>query len=132
LKIKMKKLLLVPALAFQVFSCGLVFAQRYEIDLAEPIGDTEKITADNGIDLLVQYIALLYSYGAALIGVLCVFIIVISGVQIIFGGVAAEGVTQAKTRIFQAIFSLILLFGSALLLTTINPGFFKTFQAGIL
>ena len=119
----MKKLFLTLALAFQVFNYGVVAA--YDVKLQEAIGDTTNITGDTGVDLVADYIEKIYKYGAAIISIICVLIIVVSGIQIIFGGVAAEGVTEAKSRIFQALFSLILLFSSALILRTINPGFFK-------
>ncbi len=82
------------------------------------------VAGKNGIDLFTNYIALIYKYAASIIGIICVLIIVISGVQISFGGANSELVNQGKERIMQAIFSLALLFLSALILKAINPGFF--------
>jgi len=82
------------------------------------------ISGESGVDLLGNYFGLWYKIGALVLGLICVLVIVISGVQIIFGGASEENVTGAKTRIWGALLSLILLFSSALILKTINPLFF--------
>jgi len=105
----------------------------YCIELREPLGGVnvegggavQSIRGETGLDLIGFYITILYQYGAALIGIVCVFIIVISGIQIIAGGANAEMVTQAKNRIMQSLLSLALLFLSAVILKTINPEFFS-------
>ena len=96
----------------------------YKIPLHESIGDTDVIRGRTGMELLTQYISMIYKYGASILGIICVLIIVISGIQIIAGGAQADFVTQAKTRIMQALLSLAILFLSAVILKTINPGFF--------
>ncbi len=114
--------------------CDPKVGDGYCIQLREPLGGVkfeggetgavQSIRGQTGIDVLGFYIAILYQYGAALIGIVCVAIIVISGIQIIAGGANAEFVTQAKDRIMQALLSLALLFLSAVILKTINPEFF--------
>ncbi len=84
----------------------------------------KSISGESGVDLLGNYFGLWYKIGALILGLICVLVIVISGVQIIFGGASEESVTSAKTRIWGALLSLILLFSSALILKTINPLFF--------
>ncbi|MCF7812519.1 pilin [Candidatus Gracilibacteria bacterium] len=106
----------------------------YRIELREPLGseniedkDGEKvqvIEGQTGAELVKNYIQLVYTYLASIIGIVAVLIIVVSGVQMMMGGADPDMVTQAKTRIFQAILSLILLFLSAAILYTVNPGFF--------
>lgn len=99
--------------------------KRYNVDI-DTFARKETASGDNGIELITSYISLFYKAVASIIGLICVLIVVISGVQITMGGIDPEGVNQAKERILQAIFSLLLLFGSALLLKTVNPGFFLT------
>ena len=82
------------------------------------------ISGDSGVDLLSSYFSMWYKFGALVLGLIAVLVIVISGVQMSIGGVSEESVTEAKTRIMAAILSLILLFSSALILNTINPQFF--------
>lgn len=113
---------------------------QYCIQLREPLGgikiegeddsrrSVQSIRGKTGLDIVGYYIAILYQYGAALIGIICVLVIVVSGVQIIAGGANSEMVTQAKGRIMQALFSLALLFLSAVILKTVNPGFFDWTQ----
>lgn len=97
----------------------------YYIKLQEPLIDgTCWIKAEGGVGVVTTYISKIYKVGAGIIGVLCVLIIVISGIQISLGGMNSEMVNQGKERIIQALLSLLLLFGSALILKTINPGFF--------
>ena len=101
---------------------------KYCITLQEALpieGDSVRsISGESGVDLLGNYFGLWYKIGSLVLGLICVLVIVISGVQIIFGGVSEESVTSAKTRIWGALLSLILLFSSALILKTINPLFF--------
>lgn len=84
----------------------------------------EVISGKNGIELLSNYVKVIYKVATGIIGVICVLIIVISGMQISFGGLSPEGVNQGKERIMQALLSLALLFGTALILQVVNPGFF--------
>ncbi len=84
----------------------------------------EVIRGDNGIKLVTEYIKVMYIVAAGIIGIVCVLIVVISGIQISFGGLSPEAVNQAKDRILQAVFSMILLFSSALILKVVNSNFF--------
>ena len=97
---------------------------KYCVQFFESIGGNNSVQGETGMDLFSSYVRILYQYGAALIGFVAVLVIVISGVQIMMGGMSQENISSAKTRILQAIFSIMLLFGSALILKTINPGFF--------
>jgi hypothetical protein len=97
---------------------------RYCVELQEPIAGTRAVVGKDGVGLLSNFIQQIYIYGASIIGIICVLIIVVSGIQISLGGANSEFVNQGKERILQALLSLILLFASALILRTINPGFF--------
>ncbi|MCF7917546.1 pilin [Candidatus Gracilibacteria bacterium] len=97
---------------------------KYCVVLQESLPHTKGIAGETGVDLIGNYVQEFYKYGASIVGIICVLIIVISGVQIMMGGAEQELVTQAKTRIFQAIASLLILFLSAAILVAINPGFF--------
>ncbi len=97
---------------------------EYCIELKEPIIGVFTVRGTNGVELISNYISLAYKYVASVIGVICVLVVVISGVQIIIGGTNQEYVSQARGRIIQALLSLALLFLSAAILKTINPGFF--------
>jgi len=105
---------------------------RYCIELQEPIAGVNKIEGNTGIELFSNYIKQIYIYGASIIGIICVLVIVVSGIQISMGGANSEFVNQGKERIMQALLSLILLFASALILRTINPGFFGVAEAGMI
>jgi len=97
----------------------------YQVKLQEPLsGQSATLSASNGVDLINQYISMIYMWAASIIGVVAVLMIVVSGLQIIFGGANTEFVSEAKGRIMQSILSLVLLFCTALLLRTINPNFF--------
>ena len=91
-----------------------------------PIGgkDVKSISGESGTDLMMNYVSMIYKFGAIILGLIAVLVIVISGVQMIAGGAEESNYTDAKDRILQAILSLIMLFSSALILKTINPDFF--------
>jgi len=126
----MKKILLAFVLA-GVIQGGLIpllpeiADAKYTIELREELGGETEVTGKTGVDLMMNYIGLFYKFAASLIGIVCVLIMVVSGVQISLGGANNSLVSQAKDRILQALFSLILLFGSYMVLRTVNPNFFS-------
>ena len=91
-----------------------------------PMGNKEikSISGNSGTDLAMNYVSMIYKFGASILGIIAVLIIVVSGVQIITGGVDDGAISAAKNRILQALLSLVMLFSSALILRTINPDFF--------
>ncbi len=97
---------------------------RYCIPLEESLGDLSAVTGTTGVDLLSSYVTVAFRYGASLIGIVCVLVIVISGVQMSIAGFDQNQYEQGKTRIIQALASMALLFLSGALLRTINPSFF--------
>lgn len=98
----------------------------YCIELQEALGQTKVIEATTGLNLIYKYIGTLYRYVASVVGIVCVAIIVISGIQISLGGISNESVSSGKARIMNALISLVLVFATGLILRTINPGFFVT------
>jgi hypothetical protein len=97
----------------------------YQVKLQEPLsGQSAYLSASNGVDLVNQYISMIYAWAASIVGIVAVLIIVVSGIQIIFGGANQELVSSAKNQIMQALLSLVLLFAMALILRTVNPNFF--------
>ncbi|NJP03805.1 hypothetical protein HC823_00820 [Candidatus Gracilibacteria bacterium] len=108
---------------------GTVEVSKYCVGFQEsiPIGKKRVVSVHgkSGVDLVANYVGMVYKFGGGLIGLIAVLVIVISGVQIIAGGANPEGVSAAKTRILQALLSLVLLFSSAMLLKAINPNFFS-------
>lgn len=81
----------------------------------------------SGVDMLYLYIGAIYRWGASIIGVIAVLVIVISGIQISAAGGEQAAVTSAKTRITQSLIGIVVLFLSGIILYTINPTFFTAF-----
>ena len=98
--------------------------KRYKLKLDTFTKNDDIIEGDTGVELWKNFTIKIYKAAAGIIGIICVLIIVFSGIQISLGGLSSEGVNQAKERIIQALLSLILLFGASLLLRVVNPGFF--------
>lgn len=80
------------------------------------------LRANSGSGLLVQYVNMIFKWGASLAGMVAVVIIIWSGIQISTS--QGKDVEGAKNRIIQSLSGLALLFLSGLLLYTINPTFF--------
>lgn len=114
----------------QRFKFGTGNYKKYCVGFQEsvPVGsqgeNANSIGADSGVDLVKQYVSMIYKFGSMFIGLVCVLVIVISGVQMTTGGIDPNAYENAKNRILAALASLILLFGSAMILRTVNPGFF--------
>lgn len=78
----------------------------------------------SGTSLLYAYIGVIYRWAAGTIGIVCVIILVVSGLQITIAGDNSGKIDEAKERITQSLAGLALLFLSAVILYTINPNFF--------
>lgn len=82
------------------------------------------VSGKNGIDIFSQYVKLLYTWAAGIVGIVAVFTIVYNGIAISMS--AGGEITEAKNRIMQSIVGLVILFLSGLILYTINPTFFTS------
>lgn len=93
-----------------------------KVELLEPIGNTGVVESETAMGFIVQYIKIMYNYGAAVVGIVCVLVIAVSGMQYAFNPESAE---EAKKRIINSLSGLALLFLSAVFLYFLNPNFFK-------
>lgn len=87
----------------------------------------ERVTyllAKTGTGVIEMYVGLIYRWAASLAGIVCILIMIVSGIQISAAGEDTQGVESAKKRIFQSLTALVILFMSALILYMINPDFF--------
>ena len=102
----------------------IAFAQsnpNISVELNEPIGNVSVIKSESAMGFIVQYMRIMYNYGAATVGIVCVLVISVSGMQYAMDSNSAE---DAKKRIVNSLSGLALLFLSAVFLYFINPNFF--------
>ena len=78
----------------------------------------------DGASFLASYIKILYQYGASIVGIIAVVILVSGGLMIMLGGLEQNLVETAKKMIFISISSLILLFMTGALLKFVNYEFY--------
>ncbi|MCX6735231.1 MAG: hypothetical protein NTZ25_04990 [Candidatus Peregrinibacteria bacterium] len=86
--------------------------------------EVQAILTKGGTSAIYGYINMIYRWGASLVGIIAVTIIIISGIQISASGGDSEAVNSAKKRILQSVVGIIVLFLSSLILYTVNPTFF--------
>lgn len=84
----------------------------------------QAVLSKGGTSLIYGYIGMVYRWGASIVGIIAVLVIVISGIQISAAGGDPEAINEAKKRIIQSIAGIAMLFLSGLILYTINPTFF--------
>lgn len=82
------------------------------------------ILSAGGTTMISGYIAMIYQWAAPIVGMICVLVIVISGLQLSFSGGDSGAVDSARKRILQSLAGLAVLFLSAVILHTVNPNFF--------
>jgi type IV secretion system pilin len=82
------------------------------------------IISDGGTAMISGYIGMLYRWGASIVGLIAVLVIVISGMQIATAGGDSQAIEEAKGRILGSIGGIVVLFLSGLILYTVNPNFF--------
>lgn len=99
---------------------GLSFTSTTDYEsLVERDGEGEIIAYY--IPFLGQYLSAIYRYTIALAGVVCIFLLIFSGIQWTLYGASADNVDAAKERIQHAITGLILITSSYTILYTIDP-----------
>lgn len=101
-------------------------AQKYV-----PLAPLPGILKDQGISL-GNYFESLFRIGIGLAGVFAVLMIVIGGVQYVGGAASPSARSDAKNKITNALFGLLLALGAWLLLYTINPDLLKKVDKNII
>jgi len=86
--------------------------------------EIQAILSKGGTALIYGYIGMIYKWGASMVGVVAVTVIILSGIQISASGGDPEAISKSKTRIIQSLAGIAVLFLSGLILNTINPNFF--------
>lgn len=87
----------------------------------------QKVTVllgQGGVSLIQTYVGMIYRWAATMAGIVCVLIMIVSGIQITASGGDTTGVEAARKRITQSLMALAVLFLSAVILYMINPNFF--------
>lgn len=83
------------------------------------------------VSKLSDYLSWLFKFALAAAAFLAVLQIVIGGLQIISGGASETARSNAKKRIQDALWGLLLAFGAVLILETISPGQFTNLSLSI-
>jgi len=86
--------------------------------------EVQAILTKGGTSGFYGYINMIYRWGASLVGLIAVTIIIVSGIQISASGGDSEAIGSAKKRIIQSIVGIVVLFLASLILYTLNPTFF--------
>lgn len=89
------------------------------------VGTFNAKTGRMSSDLLAKYIQAIYNYGMAIAGILAAIILMAGGVLWLTSGGDASKIGQAKELIFGSIIGTGILFGSWIILNTINPDLLK-------
>jgi len=123
-----KIILLFAVFGLLFFFSTAVFAQTnnvssvVDINFPCPTGVTncQNISEQTGSTGIVQYIIRLYQFGIGIVGIIAVGMIVAGGIYISTSG-AVDKRSEGKDMITSAILGIVLLFGSYIILRTINP-----------
>ncbi|MBD3331063.1 hypothetical protein GF354_06105 [Candidatus Peregrinibacteria bacterium] len=84
----------------------------------------EVLLSRGGTTLISGYIRHIYTWAASVVGIIAVFIIVYSGLQISIAGGDSQAIENAKNRIVQSLLGIALMFLAGLILYSVNPTFF--------
>lgn len=92
-------------------------------DALESCKKRQWVIGSSGIGLVKLMVKQIFTFGALSVGSIAVGTIVFQGIKISVSGVSGD-ISDAKTKILQAIGGIVLLFLSGLILLAINPEFF--------
>lgn len=121
-KIKMKKIFKTLFLFFPLFFPFLASAEITSYEITTPIpGFTLGSSPDLG-----SFIAAIFQFALAAVGLVAFFMIVYHGINYILGAANESKVGDAKDGLTQVVYGVLLLFGSVIILDTINPCILKS------
>lgn len=106
----------------ELFKCETSAKNTICVQLTEKLGTTKVIGANTGLGLIKAYLALIYRFGAVMVGIVAVLMIIIQGLKISVGG--AEAIEDGKKKILASLTGLAILFLAGAILYIINPNFF--------
>jgi hypothetical protein len=115
-----------------VQTCSPQFTYIREITLGNPLPTivtcdrVQLLFGESGIDLLKQYVGLIYRWATGIVGIIAVFIIMIQGIIISTAGGDDGKIGEAKSKIIESLTAIAILFLSGIILYTINPNYFTT------
>lgn len=98
----------------------LIFKPQISIPGLWTAGE-EKVLAKNDTSYIAQMVQGFYNYGIGIAGILATIILMAGGLVWLTSAGSSEKITQAKNLIGGSIIGLVILFGSWMLLRTINP-----------
>lgn len=118
LKKKIDETITAPKL--QIDIPGLQPFTKQDIKIVEEDGKFFAI-----IPFIAKYLEGIFRYVLAIGGIVATVLIMAAGFDWILAAGSAEAISKAKAKITNAVFGLVLIFGSYLLLSTINPDLVK-------
>jgi hypothetical protein len=93
-------------------------------DLTTTCKEVTVIFSNGGTVMISGYVGMIYRWAAPIVGMICVLVIVVSGLQLSFSAGDSGVVDAARKRIVQSLSGLAVLFLSSVILYTVNPNFF--------
>ncbi len=113
-----KKISIVVVLILATFlSVGFAFAR----DLEVPLPQTGGGSAITQTPLLPDYIKYIFNFSIGIAGLIAFLTMVYGGFRYLTSAGNPSAMSDANSQIFASLIGLVILFGSYLLLTTINP-----------
>jgi len=102
------------------------------------LSQPQKMVADGklkylDISWIAEYIRGIYNFSISVLGILCVIMVMVGGLQWLVAGGNSKAISDAKSRISSALMGLILSLGSWTILNFINPDLvnLKSLQVGV-
>lgn len=112
-----KLLLILPLFFIFLLSAGFVFAQR---ELEVPLPQIGEATISE-TPLLPEYVKYIFNFSITIAGLVAFLSLIYGGVRYLTSAGNPATMSDARDQIFAGIIGLIVILGSWVLLTTINP-----------
>jgi RsiW-degrading membrane proteinase PrsW (M82 family) len=112
----------LPLIKFVLLSLCVFALSAPAVFAAETITiDTQFLTPDTNATSVPEFIARFYELGLGIAGIIAVGMIVVGAIFYTISGASPQKKGEAKDIIFSALWGVVLLFGSYLILKSINP-----------
>jgi len=116
----MKKFFSIIIISIMFFSlAGFAFAQdrELEVDYPEVAGEQPEETTTP----VTEYFKYIFNFLVGVSGIIALFVLINAGMNYITSAGNPEAINDSKSKIAAALLGILILFGSYLILTTINP-----------
>lgn len=118
----MKKIFAIIIISIMLFGlAGFAFAQGRELEIEYPEVEGEQSAPEEVTTPVTEYFKYIFNFLIWVSGIIALVVLIQAGLKYFMSAGNPEAINDAKSKISAALLGILILFGSYLILITINP-----------